>query len=141
MISRVRRAERFSRPVTLTPESVSAFSFAAGDENPLHYDAAFAAATRYGRIIASGTHTTALLLALTATHFAKRGAVIGLEFSVRLRRPIYADETILLEWLVVKVTPNAKLNGEIVDMVGRIKAQDGLTALAAKGRVLVTERL
>ena len=141
MTPKVRRRERFSSVVTLTPETVSAFSTAAGDGNPLHHDAAFAASTRYGRLIASGTHTTALLLALTASHFSKRGAVIGLEFTVRFRRPVYADETIVLEWLVVKVTPNVKLNGEIVDMVGRVKAQDGKTALGANGRVLVTDHL
>ena len=141
MTPKVRRRERFSSVVTLTPETVSAFSTAAGDDNPLHHDAAFAASTRYGRLIASGTHTTALLLALTASHFSKRGAVIGLEFTVRFRRPVYADETIVLEWLVVKVTPNIKLNGEIVDMVGRVKAQDGKTALGANGRVLVTDHL
>jgi len=141
MTPKVRRRERFSSVVTLTPETVSAFSTAAGDHNPLHHDAAFAASTRYGRLIASGTHTSALLLALTASHFSKRGAVIGLEFTVRFRRPVYADETIVLEWLVVKVTPNIKLNGEIVDMVGRIKSQDGRTALGADGRVLVTDRL
>jgi 3-hydroxybutyryl-CoA dehydratase len=141
MTPKVSRKERFSSVVRLTPETVSAFSTAAGDDNPLHHDPAFAASTRYGRLIASGTHTTALLLALTATHFSKRGAVIGLEFTVRFRRPVYADETIVLEWLVVKVTPNVKLNGEIVDMVGRVKAQDGRTALGANGRVLVTERL
>jgi hypothetical protein len=33
---------------------------------------------------------------------AKKGAMVGLEFWVRFRRPIYADETIRLEWLVVK---------------------------------------
>ncbi len=141
MTPKVRRRERFSSVVTLTPETVSAFSTAAGDDNPLHHDAAFAASTRYGRLIASGTHTTALLLALTASHFSKRGAVIGLDFTVRFRRPVYADETIVLEWLVVKVTPNIKLNGEIVDMVGRVKAQDGQTALGANGRVLVTDHL
>src|SRR6187455_2023880 len=141
MTPKVRRRERFSSVVTLTPETVSAFSTSAGDHNPLHHDAAFAASTRYGRLIASGTHTTALLLALTASHFSKRGAVIGLEFTVRFRRPVYADETIVLEWLVVKVTPNVKLNGEIVDMVGRVKAQDGKTALGANGRVLVTDHL
>ena len=141
MTPKVRRRERFSSVVTLTPETVSAFSTSAGDHNPLHHDAAFAASTRYGRLIASGTHTTALLLALTASHFSKRGAVIGLEFTVRFRRPVYADETIVLEWLVVKVTPNIKLNGEIVDMVGRVKAQDGKTALGANGRVLVTDHL
>lgn len=67
--------------------------------------------------------------------------MVGLEFWVRFQRPIYADETIQLEWPVIKVTPNAKFNGEIVDLRGRIRGQDGQTALGAKGRVLVTEQL
>jgi acyl dehydratase len=54
---------------------------------------------------------------------------------------VYADETIRLEWLVVKVTANEKLKGDIVELRGRIKAQDGQTALGARGRVLVTDRL
>jgi len=130
--------ERFSKEVTLTPQAVSDYARAVGDTNPLHHDAAFAAASRYGRLIASGPHTSALLLALTASHFSTRGAVVGLEFQVGFRRPIFADETIRLEWLVVKVTPNAKLGGDIVDMRGRILGADGKTALGAKGRVLVT---
>jgi acyl dehydratase len=60
---------------------------------------------------------------------------------VRFRRPIYADETIRLEWMVIKVSPNEKLNGDIVELRGRIKGQDGKTALGAKGRVLLTDRL
>ena len=101
--------ERFSSEVRLTPTMVAAYAHAAGDNNPVHHDRAFAASTRYGRLIASGTHTTALLLGLTASHFSQTGAMVGLEFWVRFRRPIYADETIRLEWLVVKVTPNERL--------------------------------
>jgi acyl dehydratase len=67
--------------------------------------------------------------------------MVGLEFWVRFRRPIYADETIRLEWLVVKVTPSEKLGGDLVELRGRIKGQDGHTALGARGRVLVTDRL
>lgn len=133
--------ERFSSEVTLTPATVSAYADAAGDTNPVHHDSVFAAGTRYGRPIASGTHTTALLLGLTASHYSKGGAMVGLEFWVRFRRPIYADETICLEWLVVKVTPNSKLNGDIVELRGRIRSQSGETALGAKGRILVTDRL
>jgi acyl dehydratase len=133
--------ERFSSEVTLTPTMVSAYARAAGDSNPVHHDAQFAASTRYGRLIASGTQTTALLLGLTASHFSREGAMVGLEFWVRFRRPVYADETIHLEWLVVKVTANEKLNGDVVELRGRIRAQDGETALGAKGRVLVTDRL
>lgn len=129
--------ERFSSEHTLTPKAVADYANAVGDTNPLHHDAAFAAASPYGRLIASGPHTSALLLALTASHFSKKATVVGLEFLVRFRRPIFADETIRLEWLVVKVSPNAKLGGDIVDMRGRILGADGRTALGAKGRVLV----
>jgi 3-hydroxybutyryl-CoA dehydratase len=133
--------ERFSSEVTLSPEMVSEFAKAAGDNNPIHHNSEFAASTRFGRPTASGPHTTALLLALTASHFSKKGAMLGLEFWVRFRRPIYADETIRLEWMVVKVTPNKKLQGEIVELRGRIKGQDGKTSLGAKGRVLVADQL
>ena len=133
--------ERFSSEVTLSPAMVSEFAYAAGDNNPIHHNPEFAASTRFGRLTASGPHTTALLLSLTASYFSKKGAMLGLEFWVQFRRPIYADETIRLEWMVIKVTPNKKLKGEIIDLRGRIKGQDGLTSLGAKGRILVTDKL
>jgi acyl dehydratase len=67
--------------------------------------------------------------------------MVGLEYWVRFRRPVYADETIRLEWLVIKVTPHRRLDGHIVELRGRIRGQDGQTAVGAKGRVLVTDRL
>ena len=133
--------ERFSAELRLSPKLVAEYAHAAGDDNPVHHDPAFAERTRFGQLIASGTHTTALLLGLTASHFSKHGAMVGLEFWVRFRRPIYADEAIRLEWLVIKVTRNDKLGGDVVELRGRIKGSDGRTALGAKGRVLVTERL
>jgi 3-hydroxybutyryl-CoA dehydratase len=133
--------ERFSSTVTLTPAMASAYAGAAGDTNPVHHDSAFAAATRHGRPIASGTFTTALLLGLTASHYSQSAAMVGLEFWVRFRRPIYADETICLEWLVVKVAANPKLGGDVVDLRGRIRNGNGDTALGAKGRILVTDHL
>ena len=138
---RVKPRERFSSEITLNPAMVGAFAASVGDTNPVHHDPGFAASTRYKRPIASGTHTSALLLGLTASHFSKAGAMVGLEFWLKFRRPVYADETIHLEWLVVKVTPNQKLKGDVVELRGRIKGQDGQTALGAKGRVLVTDHL
>jgi 3-hydroxybutyryl-CoA dehydratase len=131
--------ERFSAVVSLDPRATSAFAHAVGDTNPLHHDADYAATTRFGRLLASGPQTTAQLLGLTASHFSKRGAMLGLEFWVQFRRPVYADETITLEWLVISVKKNARRNGEIIDLRGRIRNQTGETAVGAKGRVLVTE--
>jgi 3-hydroxybutyryl-CoA dehydratase len=138
---RARPHQRFSRELTLPAEEVAAFARAVGDSNPIHFDAEFAASTRFGRPIASGTQTAALLLALTASHFAQFGAMLGLEFWVRFRRPVYAGEAVVLEWLVVSVTPSERLGGDIVDLRGRVRTVAGETAVGAKGRVLVTDRL
>jgi 3-hydroxybutyryl-CoA dehydratase len=81
------------------------------------------------------------LLGLTAADFSKGTAMVGLEYWVRFRRPVFADETIRLEWLVIKITPKESLGGYVVDLRGRIRGQDGQTAVGAKGRVLVTDAL
>jgi 3-hydroxybutyryl-CoA dehydratase len=133
--------ERFSSTIVLTPATVSAFARAAGDENPLHHDPDHAAGTRYGRLVASGPQTTAHLMALTASHFSRRGAMVGLEFWFRFRRPVFANETIRLEWLVVSVKPNSRLGGDVIELRGRIRNEAGETAVGAKGRVLVSEKL
>jgi len=133
--------ERFSAVLALTPDATGAFARVVGDSNPLHHDADFAATTRFGRMLASGPQTTAHLMALTASHFSKRGAMLGLEFWFRFRRPVYADETITLEWLVVAVKESSRLGGEVIDLRGRIRKQNGETAVGAKGRVLVTANL
>ena len=136
-----RAHDRFSATRTLTPEEVAAFANAVGDTNPVHHDPAFAASTRFGRLIASGTQTSAMLLGLTASHFSRETAMVGLEFWLRFRRPIYADETIELEWLIVEVKASERLGGWLVDLRGRIRGEDGRTALGAKGLVLVTAKL
>ncbi|HXM30687.1 MAG TPA: MaoC family dehydratase, partial [Xanthobacteraceae bacterium] len=110
--------ERFSSTIVLTPATVSAFARAAGDDNPLHHDPDHAAGTRYGRLVASGPQTTAHLMALTASHFSQRGAMVGLEFWFRFRRPVFANETIRLEWLVVSVRPNSRLGGDVIELRG-----------------------
>jgi 3-hydroxybutyryl-CoA dehydratase len=42
---------------------------------------------------------------------------------------------------VVKVTPNSKPKGDVVELRGRIRNQNGETAIGAKGRILVTDSL
>ena len=137
----VRPHDRFSREVRLTAESVAQYATAAGDCNPVHFDSEFAAKTRYGRLIASGTQTTALLLGLTAAHFSQGMSMVGLEYWVKFKRPVFADEMIRLEWLVIKVTPHSRLGGYIVDLRGRVRGENGQTAIGAKGRLLVTNTL
>ena len=134
---RTHPGERFGRRVTLTPEVIADFARAAGDMNPLHHDADHARRSCFGAVIASGPQTSALLMALTATHFSERGAMVGLEFSFRFRAPVRA-ETVTLEWLVVRVRASRALRGEVVELRGRLVTSAGRTAVGAKGKVLVT---
>lgn len=133
--------ETFVKTIRLSPDIVAHFSKTAGDNNPLHFDPAHAAKTRFKRVIASGTQTASYLMALTAEFFSARGAVVGLEFNIRFKRPVFADETIEVEWEVVSVEPNSRLGGDIVDMRGCVRNERGEVAVAGRGRVLIAETL
>ncbi len=133
--------ETFAKTIRLTPAMVADFSKAAGDNNPLHFDPAHAATTRFKRVIASGTQTASYLMALTAEHFSALGAVVGLEFNIRFKRPVFADETIAVEWEVVSVEWSSRMGGDIVELRGCVRNEDGGVAVAGKGRVLIAPAL
>ena len=97
--------------------------------------------TRYKRLIVSGTQTAARLMALTATYFSRKHAVVGLDFSVRFHKPVFADETITVEWTVVAVSESPSMKGDVVEMKGRVLNQAGELAVGGTGRVLVTDQL
>jgi len=137
---RARVGETFSETLTMTPDEAKAFSRAARDFNPLHLDEQFAANSRYGRLIVSGTQTAAHLMAMPATYFTARGEAVGLDFSIRFHKPVYADETITLSWEVVEVRP-ASAGRDVVDMKGRVTNEKGELAVAATGRVMLAEKL
>jgi 3-hydroxybutyryl-CoA dehydratase len=134
----VQVGEVFEESVQLDADTVSHFAAQAHDFNPLHHDVEFARKSRFKRLIASGTHTISLLCGLAATHFSKRGVMLGLEFSQRLTKAIGADEKISLRWEVVDVTEKPSLAGWLVRMHGEVRNQEGELAMSSEGLVLVT---
>ncbi len=130
---------RFFKYESLTPHKVSSFARAAGDFNPLHHNVSPAAKSIYNGQIASGPHTTSLLMGCVATHFSKHGPMVGLEFSFRFRKVVTASERIKIEMLIVNITPHQKLAGKLVDLRGRIVKEDGSTAVGAKGLILLRQ--
>jgi len=127
---------RFSRSHTFHEEQVRSFAREAGDDNPLHHDAAYTASTRFGRLIVSGTHTTALFLGVVGSHFGQRGPALGMHFSIDLLQPVFANESIVLEWVVTSVRPHRKA-GQILDLDGTIKGDADRVVVRGHGRVLV----
>lgn len=135
---RLEIGERFSREHQFTPQAVREFSLAAGDDNPLHLDPVRAAASPYGALIASGTHTSALLLGLTASHFSKFTSVVGRRFTVQFKRAVRADATVVIEWRIVGLVPREGRPGQVVRMEGELRdAASGEVCVSATGEVVV----
>jgi acyl dehydratase len=82
-----------TRSLTLTTDHVRKYSEISGDYNPLHYDEAFAARTRFGRLVVQGGLTTGLLHALVATDLPGPGSVF-LSQNWRFTAPVFIDDTI-----------------------------------------------
>ena len=137
----VQIGERITAQVTLTREEIAHFATLCGDQNPLHHDEDYARQTRFGGIIACGPHVTSLMMGLTATHFSRHGAMLGLEFTFRFRKAVKADEPITIEWVVTGVEDKASLGGSIVALQGKATNQQGQEMLTGTGKILATEQL
>jgi 3-hydroxybutyryl-CoA dehydratase len=133
--------ENFSKFVRLTEAEIKQFATLCDDQNPMHHDAEYAAGTRFGKIIASGTHYSSLFVAMVATHFSKTSAIVGLEFGLKFLRPVYAGVALTMTWTVTNIEPKQSLAGDIVSITGRVMDHDGASLLTGEGKVLLTENL
>ncbi len=137
----VRVGERFVREVRWSADEIRRFAEAAGDANPLHHDAAYAASTPVGGVIASGTQTVSAMMGAFATWFTRgddgvaRDA-LGMGFSFRLRAPVRADQPLRIEWEVVSREFRPRHRGFVVTARGTASTPDGV-ALEAEGTGLV----
>jgi acyl dehydratase len=94
--------QRTTRSVTLTAEHVRRYAELSGDYNPLHFDEAFAAGTKFGRLVVQGGLTTGLLHALVAMDLPGPGTVF-LSQSWKFTAPVFIGDTITAEALVLSV--------------------------------------
>jgi len=131
---------RFSRVVTFDEAAIRAFAEAAGDGNPLHHDAEFARASRFGGIIASGTHHGALMMGLVATELTRFGAGVGLEFGLSFRKPLPAGATMRLEWAVTAAEPAPRMGGTIAHLAGTVTdVASGVVVMTTTGKCLMLD--
>jgi acyl dehydratase len=96
--------QRASRRLTLTADHVEKFAEISGDRNPLHFDEAFAAKTKFGRLVVQGGLTTGLLHALVAMDLPGPGTVF-LSQNWKFVAPVFIGDTITAEAEVVSVHP------------------------------------
>ncbi|HEY7895050.1 MAG TPA: MaoC family dehydratase [Gemmatimonadaceae bacterium] len=94
--------QRATRSLTIGPDQVRAFAELTGDYNPLHFDEAFAARTRFGRLVAQGGLTTGVLHALVAMDMPGPGTVF-LSQNWKFTAPVFIGDTVTADAEVMSV--------------------------------------
>ena len=85
----------------ITREAINAYRAASGDHNPIHYDDAFAAATRFGGVIAHGMLTLALVSEMMTQAYGADWPAAG-SLRVRFRGAAYPGDTLESTGIVAK---------------------------------------
>ena len=101
---KVEVGQKAERSLTLTTMHVETFAKLSGDYNPLHFDEAFAAGTKFGRLVVQGGLTTGLLHALVAMDMPGPGTVF-LSQNWSFKAPVYIGDTITAHAEVKSVHP------------------------------------
>jgi acyl dehydratase len=112
------------RTRTISARDIELFTEMTGDRNPLHYDAAQAAASRFGRIIVQGGVTSGLLNALVAEDLPGPGSVF-LHVDWNFRAPVGPGDTLVAEAEVLSVRDDKP----ICELRTTITNQDGTVVL------------
>lgn len=113
---------RASRSLTLTEEHVQAFAKMTGDYNPLHFDGAFAAKTKFKNLVVQGGLTTGLLHALVAMDMPGPGTVF-LSQNWKFTAPVYIGDTVTGEAEVLSVhgsKPVTQLKMRVTRQTGEV---------------------
>ena len=108
----------------ITARDIELFTALTGDRNPLHYDEAAAAASRFGGIIVQGGVTSGLLNALVAEDLPGPGSVF-LNVDWSFRAPVRPGDEITAEAEVLTI----KDGKPICTLRTTITNQDGTVVL------------
>ncbi len=112
--------ETATRTMTVDDAVVKAFAELTGDYNPLHFDEAFTAKTRFKRLMAQGGIATGLLHALVAMDLPGAGSVFVRQ-SWKFPKPVFIGDTITASGTVTSV----QLKRNMAGMEFRVTNQDG----------------
>ena len=116
--------QKARRSKTVTARDVDLYAEITGDRNPLHFDAAFAAGTRFGRLVAQGGITSGMLNALVAMDLPGPGTVF-MSQTLKYLAPTYLGDTLTAEVEVLSVKPDKP----VCQLKATITNQDGTVVL------------
>ena len=136
--------ERLSRTVRYSRDEIATFARMTFDENPLHVDNQVAQRARFGKIIASGQQTSAVMMGMLATYFSRPHdgvprQMLCLNMNFSFKSPVFADQDVTLTWQVSSLEWKAKLGGQLAQLDGAARIGAGKPLIIARGSILVSE--
>lgn len=124
--------DTFSTTKQITDEVVRAFAELSGDFNPIHLDEEFAKNTRFGKRIAHGMISGALISAVLGYQLRER-SVVYLSQTMKFIAPVFIDDTITATATVI----NIREDKPIVTIECVCTNQNGETVVKGEGAIMV----
>jgi len=116
----VQVGQKARRSLTFTKDEVEAYARITGDRNPLHFDEAFAAGTKFGRLVVHGGLTAGILNALVAEDLPGPGSVF-MSQELKYVAPVFVGDTITGEVEVLKVHESKP----VTQLAAAVRRSDG----------------
>ena len=126
--------DTFSISKQITDAVVRAFAELSGDFNPIHLDEEFAKQTQFGKRIAHGMITGALISAVLGNEFKER-KIVYLSQTMRFTAPVFIDDTVTAKATVTDI----RKDKPIVTVETVCTNQNGQTVVKGEGKIMVLD--
>jgi 3-hydroxybutyryl-CoA dehydratase len=126
--------DQFSTSKKITDEVIRAFAELSGDYNPIHLDEEFAAQTRFGRRIAHGMISGALISAVLGNEFRER-KIVYLSQTMKFIAPVFVDDTVTATATVTDI----RRDKPIVTVETVCTNQNGEQVVVGEGKIMLLD--
>ncbi len=127
--------DSFSRTKKISDDVVRNFAELSGDHNPIHIDENFARRTRFGRRIAHGMISGALISSVLGDELPEK-KVVYLSQSLEFVAPVYIDDTVTATATVKHVREDKP----IVTLDTVCTNQEGKIVVKGEAKIMILEQ-
>lgn len=122
----------YSTTREITDELVRGFAEISGDHNPIHLDEQFAADSRFGRRIAHGMLSGALISSVLGMRFSEE-KIVYLSQAMRFAAPVFIGDTVNVTATVTAI----RADKPVVTLETICAKQDGTIVVTGEAKVMI----
>jgi 3-hydroxybutyryl-CoA dehydratase len=126
--------DRYTVTRNISDELIRNFAEVSGDFNPIHLDEKFAATTRYGKRIAHGMLSGALISSVLGNKFADE-KIVYLSQTMRFVAPVFVGDTITVTATIASIREDKPI--ETVETI--CSNQNGETTMTGEAAVMILD--